>query len=87
MAARRCLASAPVAMPIKLTRAMVEALLFPDAHFDSVVATLVFCSVKDLVRGLWEIRRVLKPGGTLLLLEHVRGQGKMVPKIQDALVP
>ena len=83
--ARRHLADAPV--PITLTRAAVEALPFPDARFDSVVATLVFCSVSDPERGLREIRRVLKPGGKLLLLEHVRAQGKVAASLQDALVP
>ena len=83
--ARRRLADAHV--PITLTRAAVEALPFPDAHFDSAVATLVFCSVRDPGRGLLEIRRVLKPGGILLLLEHVRAQGKVAAWAQDALVP
>src|SRR6266849_3988227 len=72
--ARRRLAAAPVS--ITLTRAPVETLPFTNAHFDSAVVTLVFCSVGDPERGLREIWRVLKPGGTLLLLEHVRAQGK-----------
>jgi ubiquinone/menaquinone biosynthesis C-methylase UbiE len=76
---------APV--PITLTRASVEMLPFPDAHFDSVVVTLVLCSVHDPEHSLREIRRVLSPGGSLLLLEHVRAQGKMAAKVQDALVP
>ena len=83
--ARRSLAAASV--PITLTRAPVEALPFPDAQFDSAVATLVFCSVRDPERGLREIWRVLKPGGCLLLLEHVRAQGKVAAGIQHALVP
>jgi ubiquinone/menaquinone biosynthesis C-methylase UbiE len=49
--------------------------------------TLVFCSVRDPERCLREIWRVLKPGGTILLLEHVRAQGRMVAWLQDALVP
>jgi ubiquinone/menaquinone biosynthesis C-methylase UbiE len=72
--ARRRLATAPV--PITPTHAPVESLPFPDAHFDSALATLVFCSVGDPEGGLCEIWRVLKPGGTLLLLEHVRAQVK-----------
>jgi ubiquinone/menaquinone biosynthesis C-methylase UbiE len=83
--ARRTLSAAPV--PITLTRAQVETLPFPDAQFDSVVAALVFCSVDDPERGLREVWRVLKPGGTLLLLEHVRAQARMVAWLQDVLVP
>ena len=83
--ARSRLMAVPVT--IRLTRAPVEALPFPDALFDSAVVTLVFCSVRDPERGLREIWRVLKPGGTLLLLEHVRAQSKIVAGIQDALVP
>src|SRR5713101_8027861 len=83
--ARRALAAAPV--PITLTRAPAEALPFPDAQFDTVVVTLVFCCVRDPERGLREVWRVLKPEGTLLLLEHVRAQGRITTWVQDALVP
>jgi ubiquinone/menaquinone biosynthesis C-methylase UbiE len=85
LVARRRLASAPV--PIALTAATVEALPFPDALFDSVVAALVFCSVRDPNHGLREVWRVLKPGGKLFLLEHVRAQGRRTAWVQDALVP
>lgn len=74
-------------VPITLTQAPVEALPFADETFDSAVATLVFCSVTDPAHGLSEIRRVLKPGGTLLLLEHVRAQGAIASRIQDIITP
>ncbi len=48
-----------------------QALEFPDESFDSAVATFVFCSVPDPVLGLTEVRRVLRPGSHLFLLEHV----------------
>jgi ubiquinone/menaquinone biosynthesis C-methylase UbiE len=83
--ARGRLSSAPV--PIQLTQAPAEALPFPDASFDSVVVTLVLCSVSDPERSLREVWRVLKPGGTLHLLEHVRAQGKAASWLQDAMVP
>jgi SAM-dependent methyltransferase len=83
--ARRRLPQAPV--PTAVTKAAVAALPFPDVHFDSVVATLVFCSVDEPERGLREIWRVLKPGGSLALLEHVRAQGKIAALVQGAVVP
>jgi ubiquinone/menaquinone biosynthesis C-methylase UbiE len=74
-------------VPITLTQVAVEALPFANETFDSAVTTLVFCSVTDPVRGFREIMRVLKPGGTLLLVEHVRSQGAIAGLVQDALVP
>ena len=49
-----------------------QQLAFPDNFFDTVFATFVFCSVPDPVLGLKELRRVCKPDGRLLLLEHMR---------------
>jgi phosphatidylethanolamine/phosphatidyl-N-methylethanolamine N-methyltransferase len=53
----------------------VEALPFADATFDWAAETLVFCEVRDPVAGLRELRRVLRPGGCLVMLEHVRPSG------------
>jgi ubiquinone/menaquinone biosynthesis C-methylase UbiE len=75
------------AVPISLTQASVEALPLADASFDSVVVTLVFCSVEDPAQGMQEIKRVLKPQGTLFLFEHVRSQSGWIARLQDALVP
>jgi ubiquinone/menaquinone biosynthesis C-methylase UbiE len=74
-------------VPLTLTQATAEALPFADGSFDCAVATLVFCSVNDPGRAFQEIRRVLKPGGTLLLLEHVRAQSPFAARLQDLLVP
>ena len=56
---------------VERVRAGAESLPFADASFDFVVTTLVLCSVVDLDRSLAELRRVLRPGGRLLFLEHV----------------
>lgn len=74
-------------VPITITRAPVEHLPFADETFDSAVCTLVFCSVNDPLRGLQEIRRVLKPGGTLLMVEHVRAHGRFAVAMQNIITP
>ena len=56
---------------VEVRDAPAEALPFADATFDTVVSTLVLCSVSDPVRALAEVHRVLRPGGSFLFLEHV----------------
>jgi SAM-dependent methyltransferase len=71
-----------------VVEASAEALPFDDASFDTVVSTLVLCSVSDLERSLGEVRRVLTPGGRLLFLEHVRApEGSSLARWQDRLNP
>ena len=72
---------------LEVVEADVQALPFPDASFDSVVATFLFCSVPDPVRGLQEARRVLVPGGQLLLLEHVLSRGGVLRWLMQRLDP
>lgn len=72
---------------IDLEHADVQALPFPDESFDTVTATCVFCSVEDPVRGLEEVRRVLKRDGEARLLEHVRPHNAVLGKLSDWISP
>jgi ubiquinone/menaquinone biosynthesis C-methylase UbiE len=65
----------------------VQDLKFPDHSFDTVFATFVFCSVPDPVAGLRELKRVCKPDGRLLLLEHMRPGNPVLGLFFDALNP
>jgi ubiquinone/menaquinone biosynthesis C-methylase UbiE len=65
--------------------APAEKLPFPDDSFDTAVVTLVLCTVPDPNAALAEIKRVLKPGGQLLFLEHVRSGDPGLAKWQDRL--
>jgi phosphatidylethanolamine/phosphatidyl-N-methylethanolamine N-methyltransferase len=64
-----------------------QKLAFPDAAFDAAVATFVFCSVPDPVLGLRELGRVVRPGGQILLLEHVRVNKPVIGRLMDLLDP
>jgi ubiquinone/menaquinone biosynthesis C-methylase UbiE len=71
----------------ELVDAPAEQLPFPDASFDTAVVTLVLCSVPDQQNALQEIARVVKPGGKLLFLEHVRSDDENVARSQDRMRP
>jgi ubiquinone/menaquinone biosynthesis C-methylase UbiE len=79
---RKAREQAPLA---KILRAPAEDLPFEDATFDTVVSTLVLCGVDDQERSVREIHRVLKPGGSLLFIEHVRADDASVARFQDRM--
>ncbi len=69
----------------RVVEAPAERLPFPDDSFDTVVSTLVLCTVEDPTRTLSEVRRVLRPGGSLLFIEHVRAESPGLARAQNAL--
>jgi ubiquinone/menaquinone biosynthesis C-methylase UbiE len=71
--------------PAELVEASAERLPLPDGRFDIVVSTLVLCTVPDPLRALREVWRVLRPGGQLLFIEHVRSEEPKLAKWQDRL--
>lgn len=78
-------AAGPGSPPARLVAAPAEALPFPDDTFDTAVATLVLCTVPDPVAAIAELARVLKPGGRLLFIEHVRAEDPDRARWQDRL--
>jgi ubiquinone/menaquinone biosynthesis C-methylase UbiE len=73
------------ARQIDFVQAGAEDLPFEDASFDTAVFTLVLCSVPDPRASLEEVSRVLKPGGRMLFLEHVRAEDPKLARWQDRL--
>jgi len=69
----------------KVLRAPAEDLPFEDHTFDVAVSTLVLCGVEDQPRALRELRRVLRPGGRLLFIEHVRSDDPGRARLQDRM--
>ena len=70
-----------------LEPAMAEDLPFESGSFDTVLVTLTCCTVTDQSRALAEALRVLRPGGRLLFLEHVRPEGRVRGRLMDAITP
>ncbi|HET6144822.1 MAG TPA: class I SAM-dependent methyltransferase [Candidatus Acidoferrales bacterium] len=71
--------------PVRVVRAPAENLPVEDASFDVAVSTLVLCTVGNPQRALAELHRVLKPGGRLLFIEHVRAEEPGLARWQDRL--
>lgn len=81
--AERAARSAPV--PVDVVEGDAMELPFPDSSFDTVVASLVLCTIPDPGRALAEARRVLRTGGTLRFYEHVRDERIAKARWQDRL--
>jgi SAM-dependent methyltransferase len=86
MAKRLPTKAAAASVPVEVVEASAEAMPFPDESFDVVVSAFMLCSVADPPAVLAEARRVLKPEGKLVLLEHVLAEGRMA-RWQERLTP
>ncbi|BAD84918.1 SAM-dependent methyltransferase, UbiE/COQ5 family [Thermococcus kodakarensis KOD1] len=65
-------------MDVKFKVAEAESLPFPDDFFDTVVSSFVFCTVPEPERAIEEIKRVLKPDGMAIFLEHTKSESELV---------
>lgn len=74
-------------VPIQIIKESAERLPFADHTFDTVVATLAFCTIPNPEAALQEIKRVCKPDGKILLFEHVKMNNPFLAKLQDWLTP
>lgn len=72
---------------VELIEMDIQDMDFPDNSFDYVVATCVFCSVPDPVKGLKELGRVCKPDGEILMLEHMRSENAALGKVMEIINP
>jgi ubiquinone/menaquinone biosynthesis C-methylase UbiE len=72
---------------VELHEMDAQSLEFEDDSFDAAIATFVFCSVPDAIRGLQQLARVIKPEGQIFLLEHVRVNQPLIGSLMDLLNP
>ncbi len=79
--------AAALGLDVELRLGDVQSLEFEDDSFDSAVATFVFCSVPDPILGLKELQRVVRPGGQIILLDHVRSERPLLGWLMDVLNP
>jgi ubiquinone/menaquinone biosynthesis C-methylase UbiE len=79
--------AADTGVDIDLRRGDAQALEFGDASFDTVLITLALCTIPDAGAAVREARRVLRPGGKLILMEHVRSPARAVRAVQRLLDP
>jgi ubiquinone/menaquinone biosynthesis C-methylase UbiE len=74
-------------VPIKMVNASAERLPFEDYTFDTIVATLVFCTIPNVEEAIKELKRVCKPNGKILLFEHVKMENTVLSSVQEGLTP
>jgi len=79
--------AAELRLPIELHQSGAEAMPFPHGRFDTVVMTFTLCTIPDVAGALAETRRVLKPGGRMLFVEHTRSVQSGLARAQDVLTP
>ena len=79
--------AATAAVPVELLEASAEAVPLDDASIDTVVTTWTLCTIPDAPRALAELKRVLRPDGALLFVEHGRAPELRVARWQDRLDP
>ena len=77
----------PLPFPVRLMQCDFQTLPFDDQSFDTVVSSLAFCGIPDPERLFADVRRVLKPGGQLLALEHVRPPNSLLGAVSDLIDP
>jgi ubiquinone/menaquinone biosynthesis C-methylase UbiE len=87
MVARSLRRAKHATVPIEVIVARAEALPFPDHTFDTVVSTLVFCTIPEPRQALCELRRISTPEGTALFFEHVRVHRPLAGRLQEWLTP
>lgn len=85
MRARAVRAARDATVPVEVLDGDATRLPFPDGSFDTVVMSLVLCTIPDPAVALAEARRVLRPGGTLRFYEHVRADDAGLARWQDRL--
>jgi ubiquinone/menaquinone biosynthesis C-methylase UbiE len=76
-----------LSIPIALVQADAEALPFPDGSFDTVAISLALCTIPNPVKALLELGRVCRPGGRIVMLEHVRSTSRPLAAVQKVLSP
>ena len=87
MVARARQRAAKLGVEAEITEGDAQSLQFLDDSFDAAAATFVFCSVPDPVLGLQELARVVRPGGSIFLMEHVRSTDPIMGKLMDLVNP